>query len=140
MGDPKKTVSSDDEDEAFGSMSEGRSALKKGNLNRALMAFPTTLLSLPFNSVFLIVALEKLTEAIEKNPQNAIFFATRYASRAGSTPFFLLQFSSAEILVELKRPNAAIRDATRAIELNPGTSIHPFFDTLQPLLDPFPLL
>jgi hypothetical protein len=29
---------------------------------------------------------------------------------------------SAEILVEMKRPNAAIRDANKSIELNPGSS------------------
>jgi suppressor of tumorigenicity protein 13 len=49
-------------------------------------------------------ALALLTEAIEKNPSGSILFATR-----------------AEILVEMKRPIAAIRDATKSIELNPDS-------------------
>src|SRR5690242_15183641 len=119
MGDPSKTASEDDEDEAFGFMSEGRGALKKGNLQ---------------------LALEKLTEAIKKNANNAIFFATRY--KLSSLPVsstltlsshelflqlcqwraFLTFCCSAEILVEMKKPNAAIRDATRAVEINPDSN------------------
>eukprot|EP01123_Difflugia_compressa_P001833 TRINITY_DN1230_c0_g4_i3.p1 TRINITY_DN1230_c0_g4~~TRINITY_DN1230_c0_g4_i3.p1 ORF type:complete len:390 (-),score=116.59 TRINITY_DN1230_c0_g4_i3:190-1359(-) len=49
-------------------------------------------------------AIEKLTEAIKINPQGSALFATR-----------------AESFLELKRPNAAIKDCNRALELNPDS-------------------
>uniref|UniRef100_A0A6B2L6Q3 Hsp70-interacting protein N-terminal domain-containing protein n=1 Tax=Arcella intermedia TaxID=1963864 RepID=A0A6B2L6Q3_9EUKA len=49
-------------------------------------------------------AVKKLTEAILMNPKGSALFATR-----------------AESFFELKRPNAAIHDANRALELNPDS-------------------
>jgi len=51
------------------------------------------------------VAIEKLTEAIKLNPKGSSLFATR-----------------AESFLELKRPNAAIKDSNRALELNPDSA------------------
>jgi suppressor of tumorigenicity protein 13 len=48
-------------------------------------------------------AIAKLTEAIKKAPSKAVFFATR-----------------AEVFLKLKKPNAAIKDADRALTLNPN--------------------
>jgi len=50
-------------------------------------------------------AIQKLTEAIKRNPAQSNLYAFR-----------------AEYLVHLKKPNAAIRDANRALELNPDSS------------------
>ncbi|XP_016287058.1 putative protein FAM10A4 [Monodelphis domestica] len=50
-------------------------------------------------------ALELFTEAIKLNPWLAILYTLR-----------------ASIFIELQKPNAAIRDCTKAIELNPHTS------------------
>lgn len=47
-------------------------------------------------------AIAKYTEAILANPTKAVFFANR-----------------AECFLRLKKPNAAIKDATRALEINP---------------------
>jgi len=51
------------------------------------------------------VAIAKLTEAILLNPKGSSLFATR-----------------AESFLELKRPNAAIKDSNRALELNPDSA------------------
>ncbi|GMN46030.1 hypothetical protein TIFTF001_015222 [Ficus carica] len=50
-------------------------------------------------------AINHITEAITLNPISAIFYATR-----------------ASIFVKLKKPNAAIRDANAALEINPDSA------------------
>jgi len=52
----------------------------------------------------LSTAIEKLTEGIILNPKGSVLFSTR-----------------AEALLELKKPNAAIKDCNRALELNPDS-------------------
>ncbi|MCL7030342.1 hypothetical protein MKW94_019388 [Papaver nudicaule] len=50
-------------------------------------------------------AIERLTEAIMLNPTSAIMYATR-----------------ATVFIKMKKPNAAIRDASAALEINPDSA------------------
>jgi len=84
LGDPKKAVTEEDIEAASDLQSEARSDARGGNHEQAI---------------------QKLTEAIKRNPTQSSLYAFR-----------------AESLVHLKKPNAAIRDANRALELNPDSS------------------
>jgi len=84
LGDPNKAVTDDDMEAANDLLSEARSDARGGNHEQAI---------------------QKLTEAIKRNPTQSSLYAFR-----------------AEYLVHLKKPNAAIRDANRALELNPDSS------------------
>jgi len=84
LGDKNKQVSDEDMEMANDLLSEARGAAREQNYHEAI---------------------EKLTRAIQLNPNQSNLFAFR-----------------AEYLVAQRKPNAAIRDGNRALELNPDSS------------------
>jgi suppressor of tumorigenicity protein 13 len=84
LGDPHKAVSDEDMEAANDLLSEARNEAREGNFHQAI---------------------QKLTEAIKRNPAQSNLFAFR-----------------AEYLLKERKPNAAIRDASKALQLNPDST------------------
>ncbi|KAK2979685.1 hypothetical protein RJ640_027265 [Escallonia rubra] len=98
MGDPSVEVTEECRDASQEAKGKAMEALSEGNLEEAI---------------------DQLTQAISLNPTSAIMYGNRGAA------WFELQSATthdSSVYIKMKKPNAAIRDANAALEINPDSA------------------